>query len=83
MSTIGSLTNFIKSLSNILFSINIFFVSIVGVETLYNFFFANFHKVFLKKFNLGKPDILNINLHLKLNISIKIKGKEVSKWRII
>ena len=51
----------------------------VGEKILYNFFPEYFHKIFLKIFNLGNPDILKINLHSNLNKIKYIKGNDEIK----
>ena len=46
-------------------------------------FFESFdHMYFLKKFNLGVPDILTINLVLKLNIEKIKSGNEIIRCAI-
>ena len=57
-------------------------VSFDGHVTKNIFLLINFHNIFLKKFNLGSPEILKINLVLKLNIKSKNKGKDVRRCTI-
>ena len=58
------------------FEIKFSFVSSVGHKIIESLSLHNFHKSLRKKFNLGYPEILKINLHLKLNNKIKNNGKD-------
>ena len=64
---------------HVVFYENLSKTAFVGDVILYNFFDKNFHIVFLKIFNLGKPEILNINFVLKLKIISRNSGKDVIK----
>ena len=59
--------------------IKCFLVSFVGVVIKYIRLLLNFHNTLLKIFNFGRPDILKINLVLKLKNKNRIIGSEVIK----
>ncbi len=75
----GSSNNKNLSFGNIFFLISNSIVSLVGQNTLSIFLEANFQRIFLKKFNLGYPDILKINLVSNLEKINNINGTNVKR----